>query len=94
MAFAVGQLWDIIFPLLTRLGYIFCYGEKLIIHQLNFHNMQHVIPGVNRLHISFHHHMGESRQYNICAGKPYYGGPTKQITATENQKLHIRIYDI
>ena len=89
LSFAIRQSWDTISPLLTKLGYIKNYGKECRINQIKFENLQHVIPGIDQCHTSFHHPKGGCRQLFICVGKPQYSGPTKQINATKDKKLHI-----
>ena len=87
LSFVICRSWDTISPLLTKLGYIKNYGKEFRINQIKFENLQHVIPGIDQCHTSFHHTKGGSRQLFICVGKPHYSGPTKQINATKDNKF-------
>ena len=92
LSFAIRQSWDTISPLLTKLGYIKNYGKECRINQIKFENLQHVIPGIDQCHTSFHHPKGGCRQLFICVGKPQYSGPTKQINATKDKKFAHKRY--
>lgn len=50
-------------PPLHKVRVYFYYGKEFRLNQSKFSSLQHVIPGINKFHICFHHPIGEFRQY-------------------------------
>ena len=79
IAFAIGQSWDLICPLLVDMGYLYEVNNEIRINLLKFENLLHLDIGNKKINMSYHHQKNESRQYFLCVGDPLLSGPTKQI---------------
>ena len=83
-AFAVGQSWELIKPLLFELGYLFTKGGDRFVNADKFIILGLVRFGKHQLHISNTHFKGDKKTYYLCMGKPHFSGPVKQLYATTN----------
>ena len=92
MAFAMGQRWDILLPVLLQQNYMKSYKDSVRISRIRFEQLEQLNDDTLDIHISHFQPKKGSKTYFICLNKPLFKNAELQIRKGYSHST-MRYYD-